>query len=114
MSTDADALSLLDEIAESLLRLQPESATSLGIDTGARAALRSQLGDRSATGRQRLATQVRGDMDRGCVPHVVRRPPGARSPAIVILRESTDCARRVSDGRSDLAEDVDGQSSKRH
>jgi uncharacterized protein (DUF885 family) len=64
MSTDADALKLLDEIAENLLRLQPESATSLGIDTGARAALRSQLGDRSAAGRQRLAAQVRSDLDR--------------------------------------------------
>jgi len=64
MSTDADALRLLDEIAENLLRLQPESATSLGIDTGARAALRSQLADRSAGGKQRLATQVRTDLDR--------------------------------------------------
>jgi uncharacterized protein (DUF885 family) len=64
MTTDADALKLLDEIAENLLRLQPESATSLGIDTGARAALRSQLGDRSAAGRQRLAAQVRTDFDR--------------------------------------------------
>jgi len=64
MPADADALKLLDEIAEKLLLLQPESATSLGIDTGARAALRSQLADRSAVGKQRLATQVRTDLDR--------------------------------------------------
>src|SRR3954469_7871417 len=63
-SNDADALKLLDEIAENLLRLQPEGATSLGIDTGTRAALRSQLADRSAAGQQRLATQVRTDLDR--------------------------------------------------
>jgi uncharacterized protein (DUF885 family) len=64
MFTDSDALRLLDEVAENLLRLQPESATSLGIDTGSRAALRSQLADRSAAGQQRLATQVRADLER--------------------------------------------------
>ncbi len=61
---DGDALTLLDSVADNLLRLQPESATSLGIDTGARAALRSQLADRSAEGQQRLATQVRTDLER--------------------------------------------------
>src|SRR4051812_14119610 len=64
MSTDAGALKLLDDVADNLLKLQPESATSLGIDTGARAALRSQLVDRSENGKQRLATQVRSDLDR--------------------------------------------------
>jgi uncharacterized protein (DUF885 family) len=63
-SNDADALKLIDEAAENLLQLQPESATSLGIDTGPRAALRSQLADRSAEGRQRLAKQVRADLER--------------------------------------------------
>ena len=47
-TTDAEASALLDSIAENLLRLSPEGATSLGIDKGERAALRSQLGDRSA------------------------------------------------------------------
>jgi uncharacterized protein (DUF885 family) len=61
---EAAALALLDGVAENLLRLLPESATSLGIDTGARAALRSQLGDRSAEGQQRIATQLRADLDR--------------------------------------------------
>jgi uncharacterized protein (DUF885 family) len=63
-SNDAGALKLLDEIADNFLRLQPESATSLGIDTGARATLRSQLADRSEAGKQRLATQVRRDLER--------------------------------------------------
>jgi uncharacterized protein (DUF885 family) len=62
--TDADAGALLDSAAGNLLRLLPESATSLGIDTGERAALRSQLADRSVEGQQRLATQVRADLDR--------------------------------------------------
>jgi uncharacterized protein (DUF885 family) len=61
---ETDALALLDQIAEHLLRLAPESATSLGIDTGARAALRSQLTDRSADGQQRIADQLRADLER--------------------------------------------------
>ena len=61
---DAQALALLDQIAEDLLRLFPETATSLGIDTGARAALRSQLADRSGDGVQRVAQQVRAALDR--------------------------------------------------
>jgi uncharacterized protein (DUF885 family) len=63
-ANDADALKMLDEIADNLLILQPEGATSLGIDTGPRAALRSQLADRSEHGKQRLATRVRGDFAR--------------------------------------------------
>jgi uncharacterized protein (DUF885 family) len=61
---EVDALALLDQIAENFLRLFPESATSLGIDKGARAALRSQLGDRSAEGQQRIANQIRADLER--------------------------------------------------
>ena len=64
MPTDADALKRLDEAADNLLKLFPESATSLGHDTGARAALRSQLADRSAEGQQRIAAQVRADLER--------------------------------------------------
>jgi uncharacterized protein (DUF885 family) len=61
---DAGALAALDQIGENLLTLFPESATSLGIDTGARAGLRSQLGDRSATGQKKIADQVRHDLER--------------------------------------------------
>jgi uncharacterized protein (DUF885 family) len=61
---DTAALALLDELAERLLRLVPETATSLGIDTGGRAALRSQLTDRSAEGQRRVAGQLRADLDR--------------------------------------------------
>src|SRR5688572_2653853 len=62
--SEADAAALLDQIGESYVRFAPESATSLGIDTGARAALRSQLADRSAEGQQRIASQVREDIER--------------------------------------------------
>ncbi|HTI87278.1 MAG TPA: DUF885 domain-containing protein, partial [Alphaproteobacteria bacterium] len=61
---DAPALALLDQIAEDLLRVFPETATSLGIDTGTRGALRSQLGDRSAEGCRRVAQLLRSSLER--------------------------------------------------
>jgi uncharacterized protein (DUF885 family) len=61
---EADALALLDGVTENLLRLFPETATSLGIDTGVRAGLRSLLGDRSEAGKRRVADQVRTDLAR--------------------------------------------------
>ncbi|MEO8255917.1 MAG: DUF885 domain-containing protein [Acidobacteriota bacterium] len=63
-TTEAEALALLDDLAEGLLRLSPESATSLGIDTGARSPLRSQLADRSTEGQQRIAQQLRAGLAR--------------------------------------------------
>jgi len=61
---DADAITLLDECAEHLMAVFPESATSLGIDTGNRAALRSQLTDRSEAGKKHIADVVRADLER--------------------------------------------------
>lgn len=61
---DAATLAQLDQLAENLLRRFPEGATSLGIDTGERAALRSQLGDRSLAGQAGVAGQVRDDLAR--------------------------------------------------
>ncbi len=63
-TSETDAVSLLDSIAENLLAQSPESATSLGIDKGARAALRSRLSDRSAVGQARLAATLRADLAR--------------------------------------------------
>jgi uncharacterized protein (DUF885 family) len=63
-ATEADAVALLDTLANNLLPLTPEGATSLGIDTGARAALRSQLMDRSAQGQEQIAKQLRSDLER--------------------------------------------------
>jgi uncharacterized protein (DUF885 family) len=63
-NVEANALAALDQIGENFVKMFPESATSLGIDTGARAGLRSQLADRSAEGQQRIADRVRQDLDR--------------------------------------------------
>jgi uncharacterized protein (DUF885 family) len=61
---DAEASKLLDSIGENLLRLNPESATSLGIDTGNRAPMRTQLGDRSAAGQRKVAETLKLDLAR--------------------------------------------------
>ena len=55
----ASVESFLDSVAAQLVALSPEGATSLGIDTGSRAALRSQLGDRSPKGQARIAALLR-------------------------------------------------------
>jgi len=50
--------SQLAGIAEDMLVDYPENATALGIDTGARAALKSALSDRSAAGQAAIAERV--------------------------------------------------------
>lgn len=58
------AEALLSSVADNLLAHGPEGATSLGIDTGARAAMRGQLSDRSAAGQQALAATLKADLAR--------------------------------------------------
>ena len=54
----------IDGIAEDVLRFSPETATSLGVDTGARAGLRAKLSDGSAAGNAKFATAIGGMMTR--------------------------------------------------
>ena len=60
----SDAQTLLDSVADNLVALSPEGATSLGIDTGARAAERGKLGDRSAAGQKAVANTLKADFAR--------------------------------------------------
>ena len=53
------AATLLDAVSEDLLRLFPERASDLGIDAGARSALRGRLVDRSAAGQRAIAGRLR-------------------------------------------------------
>src|SRR5688572_15023057 len=80
----ADAPALLDDIGNNLLQLVPETATSLGLDTGARAALRSQLTDRSAEGQQRVASQLRRDLERTNALDASRLPHATRTSIEVV------------------------------
>jgi uncharacterized protein (DUF885 family) len=61
---DARAGSVLGTIADDWLSLNPEQATSLGVDIGSRAWLRSKLADRSAAGQRRLAASIKADLAR--------------------------------------------------
>lgn len=58
------ANALLESIGDNLLAHSPEGATSLGIDTGARAAMRARLADRSAAGQQAVADTLAADLKR--------------------------------------------------
>jgi uncharacterized protein (DUF885 family) len=83
-SSDAAARALLDQIGEGLLRLAPETATSLGLDTNARQGLRSQLADRSADGQQQIASLLRRDLDRANAVDAARLPHATRTSLEVV------------------------------
>ena len=59
---EAQAQKQLERVAEHFLALAPETATSLGVDKGARAGLRSRLGERSQTGQDRLRDMIASDL----------------------------------------------------
>ena len=58
-AADAQAEALLAQMAEAMLVDAPETASGLGIDTGARAPLKARLGDKSPAGQARIAAHVR-------------------------------------------------------
>ena len=58
IGTPVDVAAALDAIAWRLLEAGPEGATSLGVDTGLHANLRSMLGDRSAARQAKLRQQL--------------------------------------------------------
>lgn len=83
-AADADALATLDAIAEDFLRLFPEGATSLGVDTGPLAGLRSQLLDRSPAGKARIASQVRAGLERARALDTARLSHAMRTSVEVV------------------------------
>ena len=61
---DEAAEQLLAGIAAELLADYPENATALGIDSGARAALKAKLTDRSAAGQKAIAQRSAARLER--------------------------------------------------
>lgn len=59
---DADLRAMLDRFFYDRLQDSPEQATSLGLDTGARAALKSRLDDTSRAGQQRQFARARREL----------------------------------------------------
>jgi len=82
-----DAAALLDRIAWGLLEIQPGEATRLGVDTGAHAALRGQLDDRSAAGIDRSRRFLRDSL-----AQLVRVPRGGLDPATLTSIAVTESA----------------------
>ena len=76
---DQRAQVLIDAIAEEQLADQPELASSLGLDTGARAALRGRLADRSAAGQHAIADHLRAR-----VAQLDALPSAGLSPAMQV------------------------------
>ncbi|WAT18800.1 DUF885 domain-containing protein [Aurantiacibacter sp. MUD11] len=62
--TQAAGEALLDDIAWNLLQHEPTRATTLGVDVGEHAALRSQLGSASLEGIAAKADTLRADLER--------------------------------------------------
>ena len=90
-ANDAQANALLTSIAENLLRLSPETATSLGIDKGEHAALRYMLSDRSGIGQQRVAQTLRADLARANAIDVSGLPHSTRT-SIEVVRSAYSTA----------------------
>ncbi|UUR08975.1 DUF885 domain-containing protein [Sphingomonas glaciei] len=88
---EAQATALLDSVAANLLALSPESATSLGIDKGANAALRSRLSDRSMAGQARVAAVVRSDLARVNAVDLSGLTPSSRT-SIEVIRSAYNSA----------------------
>ena len=73
-----DVEPMLSEIGEALLADYPENATGLGIDTGARAALKAKLSDRSAAGQASIAKEVQARLARLDAVDASKLPEAAR------------------------------------
>lgn len=58
-NNDSSAKAVLDRAKDMMLRAYPETASSVGVDKGAYAALKSQLTDRSPEGQAKIATDTR-------------------------------------------------------
>jgi uncharacterized protein (DUF885 family) len=90
-ASEAEASALLDSIAENILKLYPEQATTLGIDKGARAALKLELADRSGIGQQRLAQTIRADLARAKAIDVSQLSHSTRT-SVEVVRSSYSTA----------------------
>jgi uncharacterized protein (DUF885 family) len=83
-SASQAANAYLDWVAWQLVTLSPESATSLGIDTGVHAGLKRRLGDRSQAGQDRIAALLRMAL-RGIARHdPARLDPTTRTSLAVV------------------------------
>jgi uncharacterized protein (DUF885 family) len=84
-TADARAEAILSDMAEAMLVDAPESASGLGIDTGARAALKSRLGDKTPAGQAQIAAHVQDRLARLRAIELKSLSPAARTDVEVVL-----------------------------
>ncbi len=90
-SPQAQAAAVLTLAADNLLAHSPEGATSLGIDTGARAAMRGKLADRSQRGQLALADTLKRDLS--LLNSLDTRPlDHATRTSVAVVRSAYDVA----------------------
>src|SRR5687767_227264 len=80
----ADPIALLDDIAYNLLTHEPERATSLGVDTGAHAALRGKLERVSPQAQEAYANTLRADLARARAVDTSLLDPATRTSFEVV------------------------------
>ena len=97
LSSEADVVALLDSIGENLLALSPESATSLGIDTGAKASYRARLTDRSRTGQDKIAATLRADLARAEAVNTAALTHSTRTSIEVVKSAYRDNYKRLTE-----------------
>jgi uncharacterized protein (DUF885 family) len=84
-TADARAEAILSDMAEAMLADAPETASGLGIDTGARAALKSRLGDKTPAGQAQIAAHVKDRLARLRAIDLKPLSPAARTDVEVVL-----------------------------
>ncbi|SEI63645.1 Uncharacterized conserved protein, DUF885 familyt [Sphingobium sp. AP50] len=84
-TADGRAEAILSDMAEAMLADAPESASGLGIDTGARVALKSRLGDKTPAGQAQIAAHVKDRLAKLRAIDLKPLSPGARTDVEVVL-----------------------------
>lgn len=84
-SPDAAAQALLSDMAEAMLADAPESASGLGIDTGARSALKSRLGNKTPAGQAQIAAHVKDRLAKLRAIDLAPLSPATRIDVEVVL-----------------------------
>lgn len=82
---DAAAQALLADMAEAMLADAPETASGLGIDTGARSALKSRLGNKTPAGQAQIAAHVQDRLARLRAIDLAPLSPATRIDVEVVL-----------------------------
>lgn len=102
-TNDVPAQALIDRIAEQMLRDYPETATSLGIDKGARSDLKHQLMDRSVKGQARIAAHLKQALTDIARLDLGTLSPGMRTNVDVIQASFSNALKGFAFGYGDVA-----------